>query len=119
VAVVDEAALHQQIGGPAVMREQITALMRANTPPNVRIQILPLGSGGHAGTGNSFSILRLRHRDMHDVVYLEQIDSALYFGRKAELEPYAAAMERICVAAQPVNRTNAILEQMLQRERRD
>ena len=53
-AVIDESALHERIGHPNVMREQIDFLINATSKPNVRIQILPTGAGAHTGVGVSF-----------------------------------------------------------------
>lgn len=114
-AIVDEAALHRQVGGPQVMREQIEFLIRATRLQNVRIQILPFDAG-RAVVGNSFSILRLRIKEFLDVVYLEQIDSALYFSDPNESDPYALAMNHIGVEARRPDETVAILERILRSE---
>jgi hypothetical protein len=73
------------------MQEQIEFLIHATKYPNVRIQVLPTGSGGHTGVGNSFSMLRLRSKSLSDVVYLEQIESALFLGSPNESDPYDIA----------------------------
>ncbi|MFI5906044.1 helix-turn-helix domain-containing protein [Dactylosporangium sp. NPDC051541] len=112
-AVIDEAALRKQIGGPLVMREQLESLIEANEQRHMRIQILLSAAGGHVGMGNSFSILRLRNEHMPDVVYLEQIDSALFFTEREELDPYREAMTRINVAAGKPNETRNVIEQAL------
>src|SRR5258706_4575784 len=57
-AVVDEAALRRPIGGPAVLREQIEALIEVTQLPHVRLQIVPFDVGGHAAAGGAFTLLR-------------------------------------------------------------
>ena len=48
-AVVDESVLRRIIGGPKVMRDQLTTLLDLTERPNVEIRVLPLRSGAHAG----------------------------------------------------------------------
>ncbi|MEV4544482.1 helix-turn-helix domain-containing protein [Micromonospora echinaurantiaca] len=108
-AVVDEAALRRPIGGPAVMREQLTALIEATSAPNIRLQVVPFTAGGHAAAGGAFSILRFGDQDLPDIVYIEQLTSALYLDKRDDLDYYAVAMERLCVEAEPPERTPELL----------
>jgi hypothetical protein len=112
-AVIDEAALRRPIGGYAVLKAQLQALIEATEMPNVRIQILPFEVGGHAGSGGSFTILRFPEGDLPDIVYVEQLTSALYLDKREDLDQYAEAMERLCVEADPPGRTADTLAKML------
>ncbi|MFK3984710.1 helix-turn-helix domain-containing protein [Micromonospora sp. NPDC050397] len=112
-AVVDEAALRRPIGGPEVMHGQISALIEATKLPNVRLQVMPFATGGHAAAGGAFSILRFPDRDLPDVVYIEQLTSALYLDKRDDVDHYAAAMERVCVEAEPPAQTPEILARIL------
>ncbi|MFV2100946.1 helix-turn-helix domain-containing protein [Micromonospora sp. LOL_024] len=108
--VVDEAALRRPIGGPQVMRGQLDALLETTRTPNVRLQVIPFAAGGHAAAGGAFTILRFGDQDLPDIVYIEQLTSALYLDKREDLDFYAVAMERLCVEAEPPERTPAILE---------
>ncbi|WP_019871930.1 helix-turn-helix domain-containing protein [Salinispora oceanensis] len=112
-AVVDEAALRRPIGGTAVMRQQVSALIEATRLPNVRLQVVPFAAGGHAAAGGAFSILRFGDQELPDVVYIEQLTSALYLDKREDLEFYALAMERLCVEAEPPERTPELLGRIL------
>jgi transcriptional regulator with XRE-family HTH domain len=112
-AVIDEAALRRPIGGLAVLREQIEALVAATTRPNVRLQIVPFDIGGHAAAGGAFTILRFPERDLSDVVYVEQLTSALYLDKREDLDLYAETMERLCLEAYPPSRTAETLAAIL------
>jgi transcriptional regulator with XRE-family HTH domain len=112
-AVVDEAALRRPIGGAKVMRAQIEALIEATRMPHIRLQIIPFHVGGHAAAGGSYSILRFPDQDMPDVVYIEQLTSALYLDKREDVDQYAAAMERLVVEAEPPTRTTGILRRIL------
>jgi hypothetical protein len=112
-AVVDEAALRRPVGGPKVMRAQIEALIELTRLPSVRLQVVPFDTGGHAAAGGSFSILRFPDQDLPDVVYVEQLTSALYLDKVEDVDLYAEAMERLCVEAEPPTQTSKVLEKIL------
>ncbi|MEU7601212.1 helix-turn-helix transcriptional regulator [Streptomyces sp. NPDC041003] len=67
--VLNEAVLHQEIGGREVMRNQLTHLLVLRRREWVQVQILPFEAGAHAGQPGSFSLLRFD--DDPDIVYTE------------------------------------------------
>ncbi|WP_420884038.1 helix-turn-helix domain-containing protein [Micromonospora sp. CPCC 205547] len=111
-AVVDEAALRRPMGGPQVMRAQLTALIEATSSPHVRVQVIPFDAGGHAAASGAFTILRFGDDDLPDIVYIEQLTSAIYLDKREDLDYYAVAMERLCVEAAPPERTPEILTRL-------
>jgi transcriptional regulator with XRE-family HTH domain len=112
-AVVDEAALRRPVGGGEVMREQLRHLVELTGLPNVTLQVVPFEHGGHAAAGGPFSILRFSEPDLPDVVYLEQLTSALYLEKHDDIDRYLAVMERLCLEAEPVSATPDILKRIL------
>ncbi|MFC5923075.1 helix-turn-helix domain-containing protein [Micromonospora vulcania] len=112
-AVVDEAVLRRPIGGVDVMRGQLTALIEATKSPNIRLQVIPFAAGGHAAAGGAFTILRFGDQELPDIVYIEQLTSAIYLDKRDDLDYYAVAMERLCVEAEPPERTPEILGRLL------
>lgn len=111
--VLDEAALRRPIGGAAVMRAQIAALVEVAKLPHVHIQVIPFEAGGHAAAGGNFSILRFADQELPDIVYVEQLTSALYLDKRDDVDAYTSAMERLCVEAEPPDRTPDILHRAL------
>ena len=61
--------------------------------------MLPFRSGAHAAVGGSFSILRFAEPELPDVVYLEQLTSAVYLDRRSDLQTYLTIMDAISVQA--------------------
>ncbi|MFE0470627.1 helix-turn-helix domain-containing protein [Streptomyces sp. NPDC058947] len=57
-AVLSEAALHLEIGGPQVMREQLAHLLSFQGNPRINVQVLPFSAGAHAGLQGSFDVYR-------------------------------------------------------------
>jgi len=112
-AVIDEAAVRRMLGGPEIMREQIAHLLEMTAEPNVTVQIMPFERGGHAAAGGPFSILRFPESELPDVVYMEQLTSALYLDKAAESEHYIKVMERLSVQAEQPKQTRRFLEGLL------
>jgi hypothetical protein len=112
-AVIDEAVLRRRVGTRAVMREQVEWLIQASRLPHVRLQVIPFETGGHVPAGCPFAILRFPERGLSDVVYVEQLTSALYLDKPADVDHYAVVMEHACLKAEPPDRTAAILTGML------
>lgn len=112
-AVVDEAALRRPLGGAEVMRRQLERLIEATTMPNVTLQIVPFHRGGHAAAGGQFSILRFAESDLPDIVYMEQLTSAVYLDKREDVDKYLAVMEQLCVEAAQPNQTVALLKDII------
>ncbi|MGK5550069.1 helix-turn-helix domain-containing protein [Actinomadura kijaniata] len=98
-AVVDEGVLRRPLGGPAVMRRQLEHLIAMTELPNVTLQVVRFGAGGHAAAGGPFTILRFAEPGLSDVVYLEQLTSALYLDKASDVDIYMQAMNNLCVTA--------------------
>ena len=101
--VLDEAALRRPVGSPEVMRGQLGHLIEVGARPNISLQVIPLTRGGHAAAGGAFTILRFSEPDLPDVVYLEQLTSALYLDKRETVDHYLEVMERLCVEALPAD----------------
>jgi hypothetical protein len=112
-AVMDEGALRRSIGGKAVMREQIRHLADMCEHPAVTLQILPFQVGAHPAMGGPFTILRFSEPDLRDVVYIEQLTSALYLDKAAEVDSYLEVMEQLCLQAEPATKTPQLLKAAL------
>jgi transcriptional regulator with XRE-family HTH domain len=113
-AIVDEAALRRPIGGMEVMRAQLVQLLEATEQPQVTLQVMPFRSGGHAAEAGAFTIMRFPEPDLPDVVYLEQLTSALYLDKRDDVEKYTEVMERLSVEAESPERSVHILSGMLE-----
>ncbi|SOD67340.1 Helix-turn-helix domain-containing protein [Streptomyces zhaozhouensis] len=112
-AVVDEAALTRPMGGVEAMRAQIRHLREMAERPNITLQIAPFRIGGLAAAGGPVTILRFLEPDLPDIVYLEQLNSALYLDKREDVEDYLAVMDSLCATAEPHGRTPQTLERVL------
>ena len=114
-AVVDETALRRHLGGVKVMRAQLDRLIKLAAWPMVTLQVMPFRHGGHAAAGGPFSILRFAEPDLPDIVYLEQLTSALYLDKREDVDHYLAVMDRLFAEAEPPEASAAFLR-MVRRE---
>jgi transcriptional regulator with XRE-family HTH domain len=112
-AVIDEAVLRRPVGSRATMRGQIQALIDATQRQSVHLQVLPFQVGGHSAAGGAFSILRFPDQELPDIVYVEQLSSALYLDKRDDVELYVDAMERLCVEADQPERAPDTLRRIL------
>ncbi len=112
-AVVDEAAVRRPFGGPKVMRGQIEHLLEMTERPNIRLQVLPFSRGGHAAAGGPFTFLRFSEPALPDVVYIEQLTSALYLDKREDTDAYMEVMDRVSVQANTVAASKQFLKDLL------
>jgi transcriptional regulator with XRE-family HTH domain len=107
-AVIEETALRRPIGSAEILRDQLRHLLSLSKWPNLTLQVIPNGLGGHA-VPSGFTILRFAEPGLPDVTYLEHLTSALYFDKKSEVDRYLLAMERLTVVAAKPSQTPSIL----------
>lgn len=110
--VVDEASLWR-LDGRAAMRGQIQHLIDMADYPNVTLQVMPFYSGAHAAVGGPFTILRFSEPDLPDLVYLEQLTSALYLDKSEDVQHYLLVMDRLCIQAKSPSETVRFLSSTL------
>ncbi|MGW0806426.1 helix-turn-helix domain-containing protein [Nonomuraea sp. NPDC002799] len=114
-AVIDEAVVRRMLGGPETMRGQIAHLLDITAERNITVQIMPFDRGGHAAAGGPFSILRFPERELPDVVYMEQLTSALYLDKPADSDHYMEVMDRLSIQAEEPKATRRFLERLISR----
>jgi transcriptional regulator with XRE-family HTH domain len=112
-AVMDECALRRIVGDREIMRAQLGHLIEMCDHEAVTLQILPFAAGPHRALGGAFTILRYREPDLRDVVYIEQLTSALYLDKPTEVDSYLEVIEEVCLQAEPAAKTPGILKAAL------
>ncbi|WP_217214055.1 helix-turn-helix transcriptional regulator [Streptomyces sp. AC550_RSS872] len=98
-AVLDEAVLRREIGGPEVMARQLGRLVEAARLPQVRLQVLPFAAGEHVGITGPFVIFSFSRTSDLDVVVLDHLTSSLYLERKEDLQAYTEAFNSLRIHA--------------------
>ncbi|MEU6259285.1 helix-turn-helix transcriptional regulator [Streptomyces sp. NPDC047043] len=112
--VLDEAALRRPYGDRQVMRGQLQHLIEISEHPNVRLQIMPFSFGGHSGESGAFTILSFTESDLTDVVYLEQLTSALYLDKREDVTQYEKALKELQQDSPGLDESRDLLRGLLQ-----
>jgi transcriptional regulator with XRE-family HTH domain len=111
-AVIDEVAVRHPVADIAVHLDQLRYLRDQSGTPTLTLQVLPYGMGGHA-TPTGFSILRFADPELLDLVYVENLTSALYLDKQADIDRYLLAMERLSIMAHDPQRTREMLDDII------
>ncbi|MGY4279577.1 helix-turn-helix domain-containing protein [Streptomyces sp. M18.1] len=98
-AVLDEAVLRREVGGPGVMARQLERLVEAARLPHVTLRVLPFAAGAHIGVTGPFVIFSFSSTSDLDVVVLDHLTSSLHLERKEDVEAYTEAFNALLVHA--------------------
>jgi transcriptional regulator with XRE-family HTH domain len=112
-AVIDEMALRRPVGTPALMRGQLQHLLDIVDRPALTIQVCPFRTGASYAAPGSFSILQFATDDLPDVVYVEQLTSAVYLDKRADVDRYVDAMDQIAATSTTPEQTTDLIRSML------
>jgi len=111
-SVMDEAVLRRPVGGRTVMRAQLAHLIEVASLPRITLQVVPFARGGHAASGGSFTVLRVAEPEMPDIVYIEQLTSALYLDSREDVDHYLEVMDELSAEALNPARSAALLAEI-------
>ncbi|WP_329063232.1 helix-turn-helix domain-containing protein [Streptomyces sp. NBC_01429] len=91
-AIMSEAVLYRQVGGPAIMRAQLAHVVEAASSPNVRVQVVPFKAGAHRGMSGAFVTFQFRDKvALKPIVYLENLTDHWVTRHEADVEMYEEA----------------------------
>jgi len=106
--VLDEAALHRAIGGPAVMRAQLELLVEKMQLPNVTVQVIPFSAGAHPALDSTFNILEFAG-ETPDLVYSEGLAGFIFMEGDADVARYTRVFERLRAKAATPEESAALM----------
>ncbi|WP_030852393.1 helix-turn-helix domain-containing protein [Streptomyces sp. NRRL F-4474] len=110
--VLSEAVLHQETGGPDVMRNQLAHLLELRGREWVRVQILPFEAGAHAGQMGSFTVLRFD--DDPDIVYTEDFVQGHMTANPQALREGSLRYDHLQAAALSLEDSAALIARVLE-----
>ncbi len=97
-AVVDESVLRRVVGGPEVMRGQLTKLLEVAERPDVEVRVLPLCRGAHAGLDGAFLLYEMPD-PYPDVAYVDTLAGAVYVEDDAAVDRFRQAYHQLSAMA--------------------
>jgi transcriptional regulator with XRE-family HTH domain len=113
-AIIDEVALRRPVGSNAVRHGQLRHLLEISGRPGLTIQICPLLTGMSYAAPGSFSILKFATDDLPDIVYAEQLTTALYLDKRADVDRYTQAMDQIAASSTTSEQTTEIIQSVIE-----
>jgi transcriptional regulator with XRE-family HTH domain len=97
-AVLSEAALRTEVGGPDVLRDQLAHLVTLSELPNVTIQVLRFEAGAHLADSSGFALLSFE-RDDPPLGYIETLAGELFLESTRDLARISAAYDNLRMLA--------------------
>lgn len=108
-AVLDEAVLHQFVGNPHTLREQLLHLVELGSRPNLTIRVFPFGAEV-ARALSPFHILEFPDPADSDVVYMESALGHTVVDRaRHEVKRYRLVFEAVEAASLPEEDSLALI----------
>jgi transcriptional regulator with XRE-family HTH domain len=92
-ALLDEAALHRQVGGPAVMNAQLSKLIQRIEEEKATVQVIPFGAGAYHAMDSNLQFFEFAGSTLPGIVFVEGLVSELYLEKPADLARYTESIE--------------------------
>jgi transcriptional regulator with XRE-family HTH domain len=93
-AILSEAAVRTEVGGPDVLREQLNHLIALSRLPNVTIQVLRFEAGAHLAISSGFALLTF-DQDDPPLGYIETLAGELFLESSRDLARLSAAYDNL------------------------
>lgn len=113
--ILDEAVLHRQVGGQAVMAQQLTSLTEAAIWPRVTLRVLPFTAGANAGMDGHFVILGFEAAVDPPVAYVEGLMGDVYIESSEEVDQFNLAWTHLVTKALDPAESVAMIHALAQR----
>lgn len=93
VYVTSEAALHREVGGKEVMREQVRHLIELDERDGVEVFVVPFSAGAHSSMLGAYELMNFADDVFPTTVYLESLHGSHYEESGSIVGYYRAAFE--------------------------
>ncbi|MGP2437210.1 helix-turn-helix domain-containing protein [Streptomyces sp. JW3] len=111
-AVLAEGVLHQQVGGPSVMRDQLSHLARMAKRPNITVQVLPFSRGAHSGMFGPYLLLSFPQMASLDLVLAETPTGNMWMEQEPEVARYRALFDDARTGALPPEESLTLIQRI-------
>lgn len=114
-ALLDEAVLHREIGGPDVLREQLAHLLVVAARPNITLQVVPFTAGSYGSMNGPVTIVDYPEPDSTPGVYLEYPGDGAWVDNPSDVQRFTTMFDDVThQALGPHDTTNLIHERIKQ-----
>jgi transcriptional regulator with XRE-family HTH domain len=94
-AVIDESTLHRVAGGPGLMADQLTHLLKMAERPNITVRVFPFAAGVVTSLASGYRILSFPGWAEPGVVYIEHREGAIYLDDANDVDGHVLAFEHL------------------------
>jgi uncharacterized protein DUF5753 len=112
-AVVEEAAVHGRQVDARIMRAQIEHLIDLTDKPGLVLQIMPTGAADNLTLSEPMAIFSLPEPISGDVVFLEQLDPALFLYQRKDTNQYKRVFDGLSLMASRPSDAKQVLTTIL------
>ncbi|MFD7060375.1 helix-turn-helix domain-containing protein [Streptomyces sp. NPDC059906] len=113
LALIHEAALLMQFGGPSIARRQLQHLVDMSERDNVTIRVIPFSAGGFPGSGQSIFYSTGPVQQL-DTVHLDQSHGPVFLDAAAQLDKYRILLDRTEAKALPPTNSRDLIHRAIQ-----
>lgn len=117
-AILDEAVIRRQVGGSAVMADQLAHLGELGQRPNVSIRLVPFQSGAHASLTGTFSLMDFAE-PFPTVVYVEDTTRGLVSDHEEDVRTYEAIWHSVTKTATNTRKSAELIYEAANQQRKD
>ncbi|WP_344244197.1 helix-turn-helix transcriptional regulator [Actinocorallia libanotica] len=108
-AVLNEAVLRRQVGGPSIMGEQLRHLVKMSRLNHMNIVVLPYDVGAHPAMDGPCTVLRFPEPFDPDVVYVQYRRGSIYLEDPLDVEEYVDLFDHLRSRALSPDESRALL----------
>ncbi|WP_367137442.1 helix-turn-helix domain-containing protein [Saccharothrix sp. HUAS TT1] len=108
-AIIDEASLRREVGGPAVMRAQLRHLLAAARRPNVTIQVIPFSSGAHPGMPGQLVVMDFADPLDTDLIYIDSQAGEIFLESDADIKRFRDGFDHLVAVAKSPDDSVALI----------
>ncbi|MDV5149411.1 helix-turn-helix transcriptional regulator [Streptomyces sp. SBC-4] len=112
-AVIHEAALRMQFGGPKVARDQLEHILAYSERDTVTVRVIPFAAGGFPGAGQSFTYVAAPVPQL-DTVQLDSSHGSILLDADMKLRRYRGLLERLRGLALSTTESRAFIRTIAQ-----
>ncbi len=113
VVIIDEAALHREVGGSEVMGAQLRHLVEMARLTTTTLQVLPLNAGSHSALEGAFILLEFPDSD-EPMLYHAYVTGALHIEDEGEVHEAKLVFEALRSEALSPADSMTLIERLLQ-----
>jgi transcriptional regulator with XRE-family HTH domain len=108
-ALIDEAVIHREIGGPEILGEQLDHLLELAKRPNITLQVIPYTAGGYGTMNGSFIIVDYPESGITPGVYLEYPAGGAWVDNEHDVHRFTPTFGEVsALALSPADTTDLI-----------